>query len=388
MTDKTLGQIFDAALSLHLHSVARDWEDLGENLRDAIEVAAQAVVEAHEAQKWRPISEAPKTQEIVLVHGAVEEVGGQIHDMYDVSSYMDSNNGNRGFSHRNGARFATTTTTTESERMMTVLVIKFTHEQTELIKPLIEKIRQANDNGDVASIIGQAWHDGIALKVIKNEQVQGVMQATCVKNKQAISTLSEKMGLIEIEQLKALYAVDALYSPNPWIYWEMRHNDSDEWTAHRSEPMFLTPPFNYRRKSDAPRILAGRWVMTAYEMVAYYDERKSLNGLQVLFGDSDWRDVESFVELNFDYQYSRRPDPAKQYVTIPATRIPRGETVAPKVGWGYKVPCLTNGQMYTEETWSDDDLDKLWLLRGLVYLTENTPDCIEAAKAMLKREAA
>jgi hypothetical protein len=66
MSEKTLGEIFDAAFSERVHGRIRHFEDLRFDVRVAIEAGAQAVIEAHEARKWQPIESVQTSLNVIL----------------------------------------------------------------------------------------------------------------------------------------------------------------------------------------------------------------------------------------------------------------------------------------------------------------------------------
>lgn len=97
-------------------------------------------------------------------------------------------------------------------------------------------------------------------------------------------------------------------------------------------------------------------------------------------GRNDWRDAANFltgiVENPHNWQV-RRKQPTR---VVNGFTVPAPLRVAPAYGDSYFVSAFSAEQFCSLACWVNDSIDKRWLERGLIHLTEDA--AIANAKAM------
>lgn len=93
--------------------------------------------------------------------------------------------------------------------------------------------------------------------------------------------------------------------------------------------------------------------------------------------ESIWENMYAHPDWNMRFEYRRKP----RRITIGGIKVPESMREAPEYGSTYYCTVLDNAEMFDLYYWVDDELDKLYLQRGLIHSTKEA--AILHAKALI-----
>ena len=110
---------------------------------------------------------------------------------------------------------------------------------------------------------------------------------------------------------------------------------------------------------------------------AYYADPENVVVQWRHAGDITWMDLIDEPSWNTSCDYRIRP----RTIRIGDIDVPEPVREALKKSQQYFIAVITDSNFYVSTVWSDDNLDKICLARGLIHLTKEA--AIEHAKALI-----